>query len=67
MVRHPGAIATVTSATLFSELGMASGRAQLVVRDGASALHRLLQPTASAMESDLDRGESQDTPISFAS
>lgn len=36
---------------------MASGRAQRVVRDGASALHHLLQPAASPMESDLDRGE----------
>ena len=43
--------------TLLSVLGMASGRAPLVSRDDASALHHLLQPTPGAMESDLDRGD----------
>ena len=42
---------------------MASGRAQLVVRDGASAFHHLLQPTASAMETDLDGGESHSQEV----
>jgi hypothetical protein len=42
---------------MFSVLGMASGRALLVSRDDATALHYLLQPTPSAMEPDFDRGD----------
>ena len=36
---------------------MAGGYSAVVIRNGASALHYLLQPTTSAMESDLDRGD----------
>lgn len=36
---------------------MAGGHSAVVVRNGASALHHLLQLTARAMEPDLDRGD----------
>ncbi len=36
---------------------MAGGHSAVVVRNGASAFHHLLQLMASAMESDLDRGD----------
>jgi len=54
-----GMLTLVGEKELFLGLGMAGGYSTVVVKNGASTLHKLLQHAASSMEMNLSRAEGQ--------